>query len=208
MDAIKRMDRREALKWMLSATATVSLLNARSFGVAAPAKGYGSDPDLMQSYRPGDLWPLSFSTEQHRAVAALCDLIIPADEQSPSASQLRVPDFIDEWVSAPYPQQQEDRRLIMTGLDWLEAESKKRFSAGFASLSSEQQHQICDEICYLPKAKPAFEEAARFFAKFRNLTVSGFYTTPEGMKDIQYLGNVPLMKFDGPPPEVLRHLGV
>jgi hypothetical protein len=26
------------------------------------------------------------------------------------------------------------------------------------------------------------------------------------MKDLQYLGNVPLTKFDGPPPEVLAHL--
>jgi hypothetical protein len=26
------------------------------------------------------------------------------------------------------------------------------------------------------------------------------------MKDIQYVGNVPLETFEGPPPEVLKHL--
>jgi hypothetical protein len=50
------------------------------------------------------------------------------------------------------------------------------------------------------------KKAAQFFARFRDLVAGGFYTTPEGMKDIQYLGNVPLTKFDGPPPEVLAYL--
>jgi hypothetical protein len=58
----------------------------------------------------------------------------------------------------------------------------------------------------VPKAKPPFAEAARFFTRFRDLTAGGFYTTPEGMKDIQYVGNVPLTKWDGPPPEVLAYL--
>ena len=104
MNEPQRMDRREAIKWMLAATATVSLLNFRSFGASVPAvTGYGTDPDLMKFYKPGDLWPLTFSEEQHRAVAALCDVIIPADDKSPGASSLGVPDFIDEWISAPYP---------------------------------------------------------------------------------------------------------
>jgi len=42
----------------------------------------------------------------------------------------------------------------------------------------------------------------------RNLTASGFYTTPVGWKDIGYVGNMALNKFDGPPPEVLKYLGL
>jgi hypothetical protein len=40
------------------------------------------------------------------------------------------------------------------------------------------------------------------------LTVGGFYTTPEGMRDLGYVGNVALARFDGPPPEVLRKVGL
>ena len=47
---------------------------------------------------------------------------------------------------------------------------------------------------------------ATSIAKFRDLVMGGFYSTPQGMKDIQYLGNVPLTKFDGPPAEVLAYL--
>ena len=207
MKAMKRMDRREAIKWMLAASATISVLDRRTFGAARTvAVGYGSDPKVMDAYKPGDLWPLTFTAEQRKTVSALCDLIVPADEKSPSASQLQVPDFIDEWVSAPYPRQQEDRKQILEGLAWLDKEAQKRCRSSFASLTEEQMRQICDDIAYAPKAKRQFRTAAGFFAKFRDLTASAYYTTPEGMKDIQYIGNVALTKFDGPPPEVLAYL--
>jgi len=207
MNETQRMDRREAIKWVLAATATVSLLDMQAFGQgAAAAVGYGTDPDLMRYYKPGDLWPLTFTSGQRLNVAALCDMIIPADEKSPSASSVGVPDFIDEWISAPYPEQQNDRKTVLEGLTWLDGESKKRFEKTFADLTGEQRQKICDDICYAPKAKPEFGAAAQFFAKFRNLTAGGFYTTPQGWRDIQYIGNVPLPTFEGPPPEVLAHL--
>lgn len=206
MDDLRRMDRREAIKWMLSATATLSVLDPRRLHAGPSGAGYGTDPNLMEVYKPGELWPLTFTQEQHRTAAALCDVILPADETSPSASQLKVPDFIDEWISAPYPRQLEDKQRILKGLAWLEAESAQRFQHPFAELSAAQQQQICDDICLLQKAHPGSEEAAHFFAKFRDLTLGGFYTTPEGMKDVQYVGNVPLTKFDGPPAQVLSYL--
>ncbi len=73
-------------------------------------------------------------------------------------------------------------------------------------MTEAQKRRICEDICYVPKAKPGFQRAAEFFAKFRDLTASAFYTTAEGMKDLQYVGNVALTKFDGPPPEVLAYL--
>lgn len=203
---LKRITRRESIKWVLAASATASLLSTRGFGAGAIARGYGQDPKLLETYKPGDLWPLTFTKEQRRTAAALCDTIIPADEKSPSASQLGVHDFIDEWVSAPYPAQQKDRQVILDGFVWLDGESKKRSKKLFADLSDEQRRKICDDICFEPNAKPALTKAAQFFARFRDLTAGGFYTTPEGMKDIQYLGNVPLTKFEGPPPEVLAYL--
>ena len=206
MNDRKRMDRRLAIKWMLAASATLAVLDLRRLGASASTSGYGTDPNLMQVYKPGDFWPLTFTAEQHRTVAALCDVILPADDKSPSASELKVPDFIDEWISAPYPKQHADRKIILEGLAWLDAESGRRFRKPFAELGHAEQQQICDDICSVQKSAPAFQSAARFFAKFRDLNMGAFYSTPEGMKDIRYLGNVPLAKFDGPPSEVLTYL--
>lgn len=209
------MDRRTTLKWMFAAAATVPSLQvsfaadaALARDVAAGQKGYGTDPDLVKEWKAGGPWPLTLSESARTTVTALCDLIIPADDQSPAASAVGVVDFIDEWISAPYPGHAEDRATVVKGLSWLEAESKKRFNAPFAKLSAPQQAAICDDICHLPDAKPEFREAAQFFRKFRDLAAGGYYSTPEGMKDIGYVGNVALEKFEGPPPEVLRRLGL
>jgi hypothetical protein len=206
MNELKRMDRREAIKWMLAGTATLSLLQTRGWAAESSVAGYGRDPNLMEVYKPGDFWPLTLTPEQHRTVAALCDVILPADEHSPSASQLKVQDFIDEWVSAPYEPQQQHREVVLKGLVWLDEESKKRFRRSFVDLNDKEKQSICDDICSVQRAPQQLKPAAEFFRTFRSLTMSGFYTTPEGMKDIQYVGNVPLTKFDGPPPEVLKHL--
>ena len=205
------MDRRVAIKWMLTAAASLAVLNRDGLGADAPAvvaKGYGTDPDLLKEYKPGDVWPLTFTDPQRRTAAALCDVIIPEDSKSPSASALHVHEFIDEWISAPYPDQAKDKPTVLDGLAWLDAEAQKRFQTNFADLVRKQQTLICDDICYTAKATPEFKKGAQFFKRFRDLTAGGFYTTPEGMKDIGYTGNVPLDKFAGPPPEVLKQLGL
>ncbi|MSU24457.1 MAG: gluconate 2-dehydrogenase subunit 3 family protein [Opitutus sp.] len=195
---------------MLSATATIAILDRGSFAASAPAaaKGYGTDPDLLKDYKPGDLWPLTFTEQQRLIAAALCDVIIPADAKSPAASTLHVPEFIDEWISAPYPDHVTDRGTVLNGLAWLDAESKKRFGAEFADLVLKQKTAICDDICSQAKAKPEFKTAAHFFKKYRELTAGGFYSTPEGSKDIGYVGNVPIATFDGPTPAALKFLGL
>ena len=75
-------------------------------------------------------------------------------------------------------------------------------------MPTRRESAIADDICSTAKAAPEFAKAAKFFAKFRDLTAGGFYTTPVGMKDIGYTGNVALEKFDGPPLEALKKAGL
>ena len=135
-------------------------------------------------------------------------LILPADEDGPGAVEVGVVDFIDEWISAPYPVQRRDRGLLLPGLAWIDAEAKRRFGNGFAALKPAQQTAICDDICYLPKAKTEHRLAAEFFARYRDLTAGGFCTSPQGRTYLLYVGNTPLPRFDGPPPEVLKRVGL
>ena len=206
------MDRREAVKWMLSAVASAALADHDAFGQTLDplvvAKGYGLDPNLLKTYKPGDLWPLVLTRTQRRTAAVLCDVIIPAEGGTPSASALKVHDFINEWISAPYAAHDRDRKLILDGLAWMDDESTRRFSAPFHTLSMRQQHAICDDICDTQKATAEFKGAAAFFRRYRDLTAGGFYTTPAGMKDIGYVGNVAMPAFTGPPKSVLEKLGL
>lgn len=210
------MDRRDAIKWMMTAVATTALLERDSFGATAtqaaksgskPGVGYGTDPDILKIYKPGDVWPLTLTEAQRVTASALCDVIIPADANGPGAAAVKVHEFIDEWISAPYPGHDDDKRLIIEGLAWIDAESQKRFQNDFVNLISRQKTAICDDICYAPNAKEEFRKPAQFFRRYRDLTAGGYYSTPEGMKDIGYTGNVPLEKFVVPP-EALKKLGL
>lgn len=209
------MDRRTTIKWVLAAASAISLGGiARLQAEVAETRGlaesrpYGTDPNLQRFYHPGDLWPLTFTATQKRQAAIVCDTIIPADASSPSASQVGVVDFLNEWVSAPYNVQRQDRVVVLDGLGWLDAEASRRYSSPLVELANDQLHAICNDICYLPKTQPDFLEAAKFFARYRDLTAGGFYTTPQGREDLRYVGNTPLPRFDGPPPEVLRQVGL
>ena len=208
------MDRRTSLKWMLAVSAAGPLAFVRAGSTAAVSaaaqygKPYGTDPKLIDPYHPGELWPLTFTPAQRLLAAALCDVILPADGKSPSASSVGVVDFIDEWISAPYELQRDDRSTVLAGFGWLDAEAQRRFSHPTHALQTKQLRHICDDICYLPRATSGFARAATFFAKYRDLTMGGFYTTPEGRKDLDYLGNVPLATFDGPSVEVLKKVGL
>ncbi|MFC4309459.1 gluconate 2-dehydrogenase subunit 3 family protein [Steroidobacter flavus] len=204
-----RVDRRTALKWVLAASAALQLPAGVSLAqdTAKTVSGYGKDPNLLKIHQIGELWPLTLNEHQRATATVLSDLIIPADEGSPAASKVGVVDFIDEWISAPYPNNQNDKPVIVQGLAWLDQESQRRFKNHFSALMEKERVAICDD---LSAAKPAaqFEQAAKFFARYRSLTAGGYYTTPVGMKDLRYVGNVAMTTFDGPPAEVLKKLGL
>jgi hypothetical protein len=215
------MDRRTTIKWVLAAGAAWSPVGTHA-GRADPVtradpapaaggpipRGYGTDPNLVVNHRPGELWPLTFTAAERRPAGILADVIIPADEHSASASAVGVVDFIDEWVSAPYPRHRADRTTVLDGLAWLDAEAGRRFGKGFGDLDSTSLRGICDDICDASRAAPAHSDAAEFFALFRDLTAGAFYSTPAGRKDLNYIGNVPLASFDGPPAELIKALGL
>ena len=90
---------------------------------------------------------------------------------------------------------------------WLNLHSAERFSKTFAELPSNQQLEIIDEIAWPDKASPEVLTGVRFFNLLRNMTVSGFYTTEIGFKDIGYVGNQPNV-WDGPPKEVMDQYGL
>jgi Gluconate 2-dehydrogenase subunit 3 len=208
-----RLPRRRLLQMFAAAGAAGAAggFSAGSFAALAPGSapasvGYGTDPDLMALHPRGEFWPLILTESQRAATTALCDVILPADELGPAASKVGVPEFIDEWISAPYEAQQADRPLLLEGIAWLDTESAKRFGKPFAELDTAGQSAIADDICDSKTAKPEFRQAARFFDKFRNIAAGGYYCTQDGWKAIGFVGNIATATFDGPPIEVLKLL--
>ncbi len=206
------VDRRTVIQWVLAASAasrapSIAFADNAARASVPSAKGYGKDPNLIKTYAPGDLWPLTMSAAQRKQAAVLTDLIIPPEGDQPAPSALGVVEFIDEWISAPYPDNARDRPVILEGLAWLDERARSKFKKDFVSISAQQREIICDELVNSPLPSE-LEKPAAFFMRFRDLTAVGFYTTPIGSNDLGYRGNVPLAKFEGPPKELLVKLGV
>ena len=132
-------------------------------------------------------------------IAVLADIIIPKDEISGSASDAKVPEFI-EFIVKDKPGNQVPMR---GGLRWLDVQCLKRYGKTFKDCTSQQQIEIVDQIAYPGKAKPEMKQGVAFFNLMRNLTATGFYTTAIGVKDIGYIGNTPT-QWNGVPDDVLK----
>ncbi|QJE94440.1 gluconate 2-dehydrogenase subunit 3 family protein [Luteolibacter luteus] len=196
--------RRVALKRVAALSAALATVNMPAFGQAAGAgKGIGHDPNLLAKDIP---WKLQLVEREMMIVTLLCDVIIPADEHGPAASKVGVPEFINEWVSAPYDAQIADLEVVRKGLEWFDAEANRRFGRDFPNASPEQHLEIVTDL--VKEGTPAREQGFGYFEKIRFLTIGGYFSTPEGWKAIGYVGNVPMAEFPGPPPEVLKHLGL
>ncbi|GAA3969850.1 gluconate 2-dehydrogenase subunit 3 family protein [Mucilaginibacter dorajii] len=141
-----------------------------------------------------------FTAAEMATITVLGDIIIPKDAKSGSASDAKVPDFI-EFIVKDIPDHQTPMR---GGLRWLDLQCLNRFGKVFTDCSHAQQIELVDMIAYPKKAKPEMAQGVAFFNRMRDLTASGFYTTKMGIDDIGYVGNSP-NKWTGVPDDVLKH---
>ena len=146
-----------------------------------------------------------FTAHEWATVGVLSDWILPADEVSGSATDAGVPEFIDDWLDF----QRGDLLIaIREGLTWLDTECHRSFGQNLVDCSSTQQQQILDRIAWPEKAALQDAKAVSFFNQFRDLTLSGFYTSEMGIRDLPYIGNDPQAEWQGCPTAVLAKLGV
>jgi gluconate 2-dehydrogenase gamma chain len=146
----------------------------------------------------------TFDEKQWRTVSILCDLIIPADERSGSATQAGVPEFIDDWLDFRKKEDGNDRfaAQVLGGIAWIEQESTRLFDRDFASASPAQQKQILDRIAWPERAAEADRRWVTWFNQFRDLTASGFFSSKMGVADLPYLGNKAVAEWKGCDPKV------
>lgn len=204
------MDRRKYLKALALGTVGTGVLlescapaEKKDEAVVEVAK-LNYDRTDVETAKYNDLMSTKFFTEHEmKTITLICDIIIPKDETSGSASEAGVPDFI-EFIAKDMTQHQLPLR---GGLKWLDLQCQKRFEARFAECSAQQQIEMIDDIAYPDQAKPGMEQGVAFFNKMRDLTACGFFTSKMGIKDLGYAGNQP-NKWDGVPQEVLDQYGL
>ena len=203
------MNRRKSIKAIILGTASTALLvdackttdkkSTASVEAANDADRMAEEKDHLKQVNGATF----FTAAEIATITILGDIIIPKDAVSGSASDAKVPDFI-EFIVKEMPQHQTPMR---GGLRWLNLESLKRFDKDFAGISPAQRIEIVDDIAYPNKAKATMKQGVAFFTLIRNLTTTGFYTSEIGVKDIGYEGNKP-NQWNGVPDDVLKQYGL
>ncbi|MEO6131206.1 MAG: gluconate 2-dehydrogenase subunit 3 family protein [Saprospiraceae bacterium] len=139
-----------------------------------------------------------FSEHELATITVLCDLILPATSSAVSATQAGVPEFIS-FIVMDIP----DHQLpLRGGMMWLDHRSKKLFGKVFMMCTTEQQKHLLDEIAWPEHSSPEVAQGVAFCSLIRNLVLTGYYTSKEGLKDLAYQGNVANI-WDGVPSDVL-----
>jgi hypothetical protein len=204
------IDRRGILK-MLGTVPVAGLALSPTEALAAQEKAKGA---AAAAAKKGTAFaPKFFTAHEWSTVRILADLVIPKDERSGSATDALVPEFMDFAMTDPLigERDREQRQTAMRGgLAWLDLECQDRFGKTFADASETERTQVLDAIAYPEKAKGKAElsPGVRFFSSFRDLTATGFWSSKMGVEDLQYMGNTYVAEWKGPPPEVLKKLGL
>ncbi|MBO3697098.1 gluconate 2-dehydrogenase subunit 3 family protein [Roseivirga sp. E12] len=203
------MDRRDSLKGLLVGSVAGGLLVtgcapdvAEETTEEVSLPGYGRTvPE--QEHDNEVLAEIFLNEHELETIAVLCDIILPAKAEIGGAIDAEVPAFI-EFIVKDMPRQQLPMR---GGLAWLDNHSNKLHNLEFKKLTKEQQLAICDTIAYPGKTAPELLAGEKFFTRIRNLTLTGYYTSELGIKDLGYQGNRPGV-WDGVPQDVLDEQGL
>jgi len=200
------MDRRKSIKAMILGTVSTAVLVEACKNSATTVAEVNMD-DRMQEEKDYlvkvKAEPNFFTEHEMATITILSDIIIPKDAVSGSATDAKVPEFI-EFIVKDMPDHQVPMR---GGLKWLDLHSYKKHAKAFTECSSKEQIGIVDEIAYPQKAAPELAQGVSFFNKIRDLVTTGFYTAEIGVKDLGYMGNVPNM-WAGVPDDVLKQYGL
>src|SRR5450432_3019540 len=156
------MDRRKSLKLIATGAIAVPAVIAgcntgdkkvNETKTEEPVFTLDRNPDELK-YEKELLAKEKFFTEHEMAtITLLADIIIPKDEISGSASDAKVPAFI-EFIVKDMPSHQTPMR---GGVRWLELQSLKRFEKPFAAIAEKQRIEIVDDIAYPNKIKPGMK---------------------------------------------------
>jgi hypothetical protein len=179
------MTRREVLKNTAMAAAA---------GATTTASAQHVHEAVQEAKAAGPYKPQALNAHEWETLRRLCDLIVPADENSKGALDGGAPEYIDLLAS----NNAELAGLYTGGLAWLDNETRRRFESEFLTARPDQQTAILDLIAYRKNDSPELGPGIRFFDLARRMTIDAFYTSAAGIKALGYMGNKGMTTFHVP----------
>jgi Gluconate 2-dehydrogenase subunit 3 len=176
------LNRREALRRL--AAGAVGAATSPTWGetLIALARDHAHTQAVSGAMTAARWTPKLLTAHQNATIVALTELIIPQTD-TPGAKAVNVNRFID-WVLSQAPPAERDK--FVSGLTWLDEQSRSHYQKDFVSASGEQQTALLTPLA--EEADAAKESTgAQFFQAIKSMTISGYYATQVGLQ--QELGD-------------------
>lgn len=205
--------RRDALRqiaFALTATGTLTSQDAQHVHSAAAADTKG-----------GKYTPKVFTAHEWATITKLSEIVVPADERSGSAVDAGAPQFIDQLCS----QNTTLAEIFTGGISWFDAEMRKRAGKAFVEATAQEQAAMLDVIVaaertvrelntesglyarapqykgfagYTVRPGTDLAPGVKFFDWARKMIVDAYFTSAIGIKDVGYIGNLAVSKYEVP----------
>lgn len=159
---------------------------------------------LQQAARGTAYRPKYFQPDEWRQIRVMVDLIIPKDAKSGSATEAGVPQYMDFFCT----EYASNYAWMRDALRWFDGFAYNAYQKSFVKCTDAERRKLFDQVAWPAKAAPAVRDGVNHFNRLRDFTASGFFSSQIGVKDIGYVGNVAIAKWDGCPAVALKHLGV
>ena len=210
MKKTDKMNRRETLKSLLLAPLAAGVAGATGCATGNRPnwrelpREYSYGRTAAEQRRDRELFAESwFSEHELVTIAVLCDIILPSDHPNGGALDAGLPEFVEFMVK-----DRENLKLpVRGGISWLDSHAIGEFGADFVNITEAHRLAICDRIAWPEVDDPVLQPGIAFFSLMRDLTLTGYYTTEQGFRDLGYRGNVANV-WDGVPEEVLARHGL
>jgi len=138
--------------------------------------------------------PHLLNAHEYRTVRQLADLIIPPEAGQPGGAGAGAAEFIDLLAA----NNEKLRGIWLSGLGWLDHESRRRGGQSFADATPVLRQQILDDISYRKNSTPELAPGIQFFESARRMVVDAYFTSPAGVKALGFVGNTTMSSFKVP----------
>jgi glucoside 3-dehydrogenase (cytochrome c) hitch-hiker subunit len=175
------LNRREALRRL--AAGAVGAATSQIWAETLMARAQDHAQVAARAVAAPGWTPRVLTAHQNDTVIAMTELIIPQTD-TPGAKAAHVNRFID-WVLSEAPAVERD--AFVSGLAWMDEQSRSRHQKDFVSAAAEQQTALLTRLADEATKAPEDEAGVTFFRAIKSMTISGYYSTQVGLQ--QELGD-------------------
>lgn len=142
--------------------------------------------------RLGNYKPRAFSSQQYAILGRMLEILLPADDSSPSAREAGVGMYLDTVLKHG---DEAMRQSWISGIGAIDRLAREATGSSFAKLDDSAATSLLSKIAE-KEARPG-TVAEKFFVDFKQSSINAYYLSEAGRRSLGYTGDTAVSDFTG-----------